>query len=71
MLINNIVEQDTGSPIMFDKVSEAKLCFMDAQQAIPTQSHVTIVAACPQTNNNSYDFTQDVVSAAQIVVSKK
>ena len=69
-MIKKIVDQDTDSSIMFDKVSEDKLCFMVAQQAVPTQSHVRIVAANPQTNNDSSDFTQDVVRAAQIVVSR-
>ena len=70
-LIKKIVDQDTDSPILFYKASEDKLCFMVAQQAAPTQSPVRIVAARPQTNNNSYGFTQDVLSAAQIVVSRK
>ena len=44
---------------------------MVAQHAAPTQSLVSIFSACPQTNNDSSDFTQDVVSTAQIVVSRK
>ena len=45
--INKIVHQDTDIPILFDNASEAKICFMVAQQAAPTQSPVGIVAACP------------------------
>ena len=44
---------------------------MVAQQAAPAQSPVGIVAARPQTNNDSSYFTQYVMSAAQIVVSIK
>ena len=44
---------------------------MVAQHAAPTQSLVSIFSACPQTNHDSSDFTQDVVSTAQIVVSRK
>ena len=36
---------------------------------IPNQSPLSACAARPQTNNDSSDFTQDVVRAAQIVVS--
>ena len=44
---------------------------MVAQQSDPTQSPVRIVTAHPHTNNYSSDFTQDVVSEEQIVVSRK
>ena len=44
---------------------------MVAQHTTPTQSPVMVVASRPQTNNESSDFTQDVVSAAQIFFSRK
>ena len=70
-MIKKIFYHDTDSTIIFDKASEAKLRFMVEQQAAPIQSPVRIVAARPQKNNNSSDFTQDVVRTAHIVVSRK
>ena len=67
--IKDTLDQKIGCPIKVDKASEVKVAFMVFQGVRKGQSTTEIISARPQSNNESSDFTRDIVSAATSLVT--
>ena len=66
--IQAILDQTKDAPVKLEKAHEVKVAFMVFQQVKDGMSPVEIIGACPQSNNESSAFTEDILGAAKTAV---